>query len=79
MDITLGIPRSFCGPGLRQADRWASRIPSSRGSRFAPLLPQVLNVKDPGFRRGLCGPAGARTPDPLIKSQLLYQLSYGEI
>ncbi len=37
------------------------------------------NGKDPGFRRGLCGPAGARTPDPLIKSQLLYQLSYKTI
>lgn len=24
-------------------------------------------------------PAGARTLDPLIKSQLLYQLSYGDI
>jgi hypothetical protein len=23
-----------------------------------------------------CGPAGTRTLDPLIKSQLLYQLSY---
>ena len=27
----------------------------------------------------LCTPAGARTLDPLIKSQMLYQLSYGEI
>ncbi len=25
----------------------------------------------------LCDPAGTRTLDPLIKSQLLYQLSYG--
>ena len=25
----------------------------------------------------LCDPGGARTLDPLIKSQLLYQLSYG--
>ena len=24
-------------------------------------------------------PAGTRTPDPLIKSQLLYQLSYGPV
>ena len=24
-----------------------------------------------------CDPGGARTLDPLIKSQLLYQLSYG--
>ncbi len=27
----------------------------------------------------LCIPGGARTLDPLIKSQLLYQLSYGYI
>ena len=27
----------------------------------------------------LCDPGGARTLDPLIKSQLLYQLSYGVI
>ena len=26
-----------------------------------------------------CDPGGARTLDPLIKSQLLYQLSYGVI
>jgi hypothetical protein len=26
-----------------------------------------------------CDPAGTRTLDPLIKSQLLYQLSYGVI
>ena len=26
-----------------------------------------------------CDPAGARTQDPLIKSQVLYQLSYGII
>ncbi len=26
---------------------------------------------------GCCDPAGTRTLDPLIKSQLLYQLSYG--
>ena len=25
----------------------------------------------------MCDPGGARTLDPLIKSQLLYQLSYG--
>ena len=33
-----------------------------------------------GIRRSdrpFCDPAGARTLDPLIKSQLLYQLSYG--
>ena len=27
----------------------------------------------------LCDPGGARTLDPLIKSQLLYQLSYGVV
>ena len=27
----------------------------------------------------LCDPGGARTLDPLIKSQLLYQLSHGVI
>ncbi len=26
-----------------------------------------------------CDPAGTRTLDPLIKSQMLYQLSYGVI
>ena len=29
------------------------------------------------FKRFKCDPGGARTLDPLIKSQLLYQLSYG--
>ncbi len=27
----------------------------------------------------LCTPAGARTLDPLIKSQMLYQLSYKRV
>ena len=27
----------------------------------------------------ICDPGGARTLDPLIKSQLLYQLSYGVV
>ena len=31
------------------------------------------------FSVHLCDPGGARTLDPLIKSQLLYQLSYGVI
>ena len=30
-------------------------------------------------RRRLCDPGGARTLDPMIKSHLLYQLSYGVI
>ena len=37
------------------------------------------NKKSPVFRQGffiVCDPAGARTQDPLIKSQVLYQLSY---
>ena len=29
------------------------------------------------FRATFSDPAGARTQDPLIKSQVLYQLSYG--
>ena len=33
------------------------------------------NCRNPLFLYGK--PAGARTRDPLIKSQLLYQLSYG--
>ena len=31
------------------------------------------------FKRFKCDPGEARTLDPLIKSQLLYQLSYGVI
>lgn len=30
---------------------------------------------DPAYTGLSCAPSGARTPDPLIKSQLLYQLS----
>ena len=29
------------------------------------------------FALTFCDPAGTRTQDPMIKSQLLYQLSYG--
>ena len=35
-----------------------------------------MNHKTHSF---LCTPAGARTLDPLIKSQMLYQLSYKRI
>ena len=35
--------------------------------------------KDAAFGCILCDPGGARTLDPLIKSQLLYQLSYGVV
>ncbi len=47
------------------------------------LLPQIslnwLKMKESYFRNSLffCTPAGARTLDTLIKSQVLYQLSYG--
>lgn len=60
-DITYDAPKTL-SPELE------------RGLRYAHGLTE--RVRDPEFRRGLCGPAGARTLDPLIKSQLLYQLSY---
>ena len=48
------------------------------------LLPQInlkwIKMKESYFRNSLfslCTPAGARTLDTLIKSQVLYQLSYG--
>ena len=46
---------------------------ASCGTGFSP---QGLKGKSPGFRRGFCDPAGARTQDPDIKSVVLYQLSY---
>ena len=40
----------------------------------------VGEIKKASFRKEAFGdPGGARTLDPLIKSQLLYQLSYGVI
>ena len=38
------------------------------------LLYQLSHI---GLQLSLCTPAGARTLDTLIKSQVLYQLSYG--
>ena len=38
-------------------------------------MSNLLNVADAPIH--YCDPGGARTLDPLIKSQLLYQLSYG--
>ena len=38
-----------------------------------------VQKKDAAFGCILCDPGGARTLDPLIKSQLLYQLSYGVV
>ena len=46
------------------------------GSASRHLPSAYFNDKDPGFRRGLCDPAGIRTQGPYIKSVLLYQLSY---
>ena len=37
----------------------------------------MAHYKSSGFH--FCDPGGTRTHDPLIKSQLLYQLSYGVI
>ncbi len=36
-----------------------------------------MDTKKSGLSHFFCDPGGARTLDPLIKSQLLYQLSYG--
>ena len=40
-------------------------------------IPKNSNKKQPYvYRKAVCGaPSGTRTQDPLIKSQLLYQLS----
>jgi hypothetical protein len=40
------------------------------------LRKALIFSKKSGFKSRFCVLAGARTPDPLIKSQLLYQLSY---
>ncbi len=37
------------------------------------------NKKKRHSKVSLCTPAGARTLDPLIKSQMLYQLSYKRV
>lgn len=39
--------------------------------------PQAEIKKAATFQRLLCDPGEARTLDPMIKSHLLYQLSYG--
>ena len=42
-----------------------------------PLPVVGRNKKAATFQRLLCDPGEARTLDPMIKSHLLYQLSYG--
>ena len=42
-----------------------------------PLPEAGRNKKAATFQRLLCDPGEARTLDPMIKSHLLYQLSYG--
>ena len=50
-----------------------SNIPRpTQGACYTREALQVINLQ--GFKCG--GPAGARTQDPLIKSQMLYRLSY---
>ena len=39
----------------------------------------IKTTKAADFQRLSCTPAGGRTLDTLIKSQVLYQLSYGSI
>ena len=39
----------------------------------------IKTTKAADFQRLFCTPAGGRTLDTLIKSQVLYQLSYGSI
>ena len=44
--------------------------------RIAPYLFLLKIIKKDSYRSNcLCTPSGTRTLDPLIKSQLLYQLS----
>ena len=44
--------------------------------RVRPFYPGLSTLPLPGFRREDGGCTRIRTLDPLIKSQLLYQLSY---
>ena len=41
--------------------------------------PHVFIKKGPANGKHHCDPGGARTLDPMIKSHLLYQLSYGVV
>jgi vancomycin permeability regulator SanA len=41
-----------------------------------PFLHVALIKKDVALQRLSCDPAGIRTQDPIIKSDVLYQLSY---
>ena len=41
-----------------------------------PFLHVAVNYKDAALQRLFCDPTGARTQDPIIKSDVLYQLSY---
>ena len=60
------VPKAGLGPAQYCYQRILSpsRLP-------IPPLRQVVKLKNSG------DPGEIRTPDPLIKSQLLYQLSYG--
>jgi hypothetical protein len=40
------------------------------------LLSMIYNKKSPHFCELICDPAGARTQDPILKRDVLYQLSY---
>ncbi len=40
-------------------------------------LPRTLNPKPRDKKSRLCAPGGIRTPNRLIRSQILYPLSYG--
>ena len=53
------------------SDFWSFIVTDVRKQKSANLLMDSL------LTDFLCDPGGARTLDPLIKSQLLYQLSHG--
>lgn len=44
--------------------------------RFYLYKKNVQAVITSAFERFICDPAGTRTQDPIIKSDVLYQLSY---
>ena len=50
---------------------------SSQMMHLVTLSRKIATKKQPyAYRKAVCGaPSGTRTQDPLIKSQLLYQLS----
>ncbi len=72
-----GAPGRGAGPGVRGTPR------DARGRRARGSRPRAGTREAPGGAGGLsscrCAPEGIRTPNLLIRSQMLYPLSYGRV